>query len=131
MSSPKMTRMFGLRPGEVDAVAGAAFCACANASEVSEAAAMIDDVPSSTLRRLTVCASSLFERGSVALSFVSRLIRRSCVERLLLKVLRLRDPISLSSRRRTAPLIWLKASAGGVEPLRQRARRLGAGRLPL
>src|SRR4051812_21841375 len=45
MSSPQMTRMLGLRPDGTGLAAGAAFGACARASEVSVAAATIDDVP--------------------------------------------------------------------------------------
>src|ERR1700704_2664359 len=53
MSSPKITRMFGLRPDAVvGATAGAAFCVCAIAAEVSAAAATRLELPSRILRRL-------------------------------------------------------------------------------
>src|ERR1700729_1331136 len=54
-------RILGLRPDEVAGAvvvaAGAVFCACASALEVSVAAATSVDVPSSMLRRLRVLSS--------------------------------------------------------------------------
>src|SRR6266852_5666560 len=68
MSSPKMTRMFGLRPdgaaGAGVGAAGAAFWACANALEVSVAAATNVDVPSNMFRRLRARSSAFFEGAS-------------------------------------------------------------------
>src|SRR6266851_3394734 len=68
MSSQKMTRMFGLRPdgaaGAGVGAAGAAFWACANALEVSVAAATNVDVPSNMFRRLRARSSAFFEGAS-------------------------------------------------------------------
>src|ERR1700761_551334 len=76
ISSPQITRMFGLEPPEPDgAVAGdgAAFCACASASEVNVAAATSVDVPSSRLRR----SMDRWPGSKVFLSFASTLILHS------------------------------------------------------
>jgi len=80
MSSPMMNRMFGLLPAAgaaVGAAEGAAFCACASASEVRAVAATSDDAPRSTLRRSMACASSFPEPVTIALFFASLLIRHS------------------------------------------------------
>src|SRR5258708_28665102 len=63
ISSPKMTRMLGLRPdGATGAgAAGAAFWACASAPEFNVAAATSVDVPSRMLRRLNARLSNCFE----------------------------------------------------------------------
>src|SRR4029079_7083114 len=60
-SSPKMTRMLGLRPdaaaGAGAGVAGAGFWACASAPDVIAAAATRLELPSRILRRLRVRSS--------------------------------------------------------------------------
>src|ERR1700754_345815 len=61
ISSPKMTRMLGLRPDGAAGVSGAACCVWASASETSAAAATRVDVPSSRFRRLRAQFSVLVE----------------------------------------------------------------------
>src|SRR5258706_2252850 len=82
ISSPKMTRIFGLRPdgaaGAGPGAAGAAFWACANAPEVKVAAATSVDVPSRMFRRLMDLLPVLSDRNSIRSSpFALLLIRLS------------------------------------------------------
>src|ERR1051325_3859160 len=89
ISSPKMTSMLGLRPaagaagaGVAGAAAGAAFWACANACDVSVAAATIDDEPSNTARRSMAALSPPLESVAVWSRFLaSLLILRSLATR--------------------------------------------------
>src|SRR3984957_10387448 len=61
ISSPQMTRMFGLRPDEAAGAAvlaaGAVCCACASAAEVIVAAATRADEPKRIFRRLRALSS--------------------------------------------------------------------------
>src|SRR6266550_673034 len=73
ISSPKMTRILGLRPGAGAGTAaeGAAFWACASAPEVSVAAATSVDVPSRIFRRLMDLPPVLSDRNSTRTSSLS------------------------------------------------------------